>query len=543
MTSELAFFSADGQIGRGMKGPAEFETGADLLAFMDRLGISRALAWSVEARDGPPMKGNRRLLAEIDSLGARGKRLVASFVVGPSMLREAKAVDELAEALGTGQVKALRVMCRSLSHKMRHVEPLIRQVAQHRPVVFVDIRELSDDGDLLAFAEALPQTPIVCMHAMWPQFFGVFNLLDLLRRRPNILVGTAWMHMRGIIESVAKEFGPDRLVFSAGPPAHNAAAQGALLRADISQDVREAVAHRNLDGLLGLPPTPPLAAPRINSLWETFRQGRPLSVDIIDAHGHLTPPETPPCSAAGAEGDLDKAVRDMDRLGIRTLIAAGGQALHGDAVEGNRLFEKAGAAYGDRIHGYVGFNPYYEKALTPLLDDFFSRPFFVGFKFLCYYWGVAVTDRRFRPAYEYAQRHRLPILLHTWDDPFDTPALLKDIAKDYPDAAFLLGHSGGGTPGRLEAHELAAQRPNVYLEFCGSFCTPIPWEETLKLVEASRVIFGTDAMGHDMAWELARLLSLNVPEETLVPILGANMRRVLARADVPGAAALRSPGK
>ena len=173
------------------------------------------------------------------------------------------------------------------------------------------------------------------------------------------------------------------------------------------------------------------------------------------------------------------------------------------------------------------------------MEEFFSTPFFVGIKFLCYYWQVPVTDPRLRPAYEYAQRRRLPILLHTWDDPYDTPAMLKDIAKQYPDATFLLGHSGGGNAGRREAHELAAANPNVYLEWCGSFCSSIPWETTLKAVDPARVIFGTDAMGHDMAWELARFLSLDVPQDVLVPILGTNMRRVLARADVPGADAFR----
>jgi predicted TIM-barrel fold metal-dependent hydrolase len=215
--------------------------------------------------------------------------------------------------------------------------------------------------------------------------------------------------------------------------------------------------------------------------------------------------------------------------------------LHGEPVEGNRLFQKHAAKHGDRIRGYVGFNPYYEKALTERLDEFFSQPFFVGIKFLCFYWQVPVTDARFRPALEYAQRRRLPILLHTWDDPYDSPAMLNDIVREYPDAAFLLGHSGGGNAGRLEAHELAAANANVYLEWCGSFCSSIPWETTLKVVDPSRVIFGTDAMGHDMAWELARFLSLDVPQETLLPILGDNMRRILARATVPGADAFRKP--
>jgi hypothetical protein len=36
-------------------------------------------------------------------------------------------------------------------------------------------------------------------------------------------------------------------------------------------------------------------------------------------------------------------------------------------------------------------------------------------------------------------------------------------------------------------------------------------------------------MAHDFDWELGRLLSLDVPDSKLIPILGQNMQRVLAR--------------
>jgi hypothetical protein len=39
---------------------------------------------------------------------------------------------------------------------------------------------------------------------------------------------------------------------------------------------------------------------------------------------------------------------------------------------------------------------------------------------------------------------------------------------------------------------------------------------------------GTDAMAHEINWELARLLSLDVSDKVLIPILGGNMRRILA---------------
>jgi len=127
----------------------------------------------------------------------------------------------------------------------------------------------------------------------------------------------------------------------------------------------------------------------------------------------------------------------------------------------------------------------------------------------------------------YANRHRLPILNHTWGK--DDISSLKDVVKKYPQAHFLLGHSGGNAEGRREAESLAQGNPNVYLEWCGSFCTPAIWEQTLQRVNPRQVVFGTDAMAHDIYWELGRLLSLDVPDKTLIPILGQNMRRIMAR--------------
>lgn len=73
--------------------------------------------------------------------------------------------------------------------------------------------------------------------------------------------------------------------------------------------------------------------------------------------------------------------------------------------------------------------------------------------------------------------------------------LLK-LSRKYSNAIFLLGHSGGGTPGRLEAIELAQSNDNVYLEFCGSFTTPELFESAIAQVGIEKVIYGSDTSGH-----------------------------------------------
>jgi predicted TIM-barrel fold metal-dependent hydrolase len=217
----------------------------------------------------------------------------------------------------------------------------------------------------------------------------------------------------------------------------------------------------------------------------------------------------------------------MDRVGIQTAIVSGLEALFGDPVAGNLALEKALRPHGDRFLGYVAFNPWYAEDLENALEDFFSGSLFVGFKLLCDYWRVPVTDPRFETVWAYADRHCLPILLHTWQGPYNSPSMLKEIVKTFPQAKFLMGHSGGGDVGRREAEELAIANPNVYLEWCGSFTSNTPFEDTIQRVGNKQIIFGTDAAAHSPAWEIGRLLSLDVPDETLLPILGSNMREIL----------------
>ena len=164
---------------------------------------------------------------------------------------------------------------------------------------------------------------------------------------------------------------------------------------------------------------------------------------------------------------LGRALKDMDAIGIKTMLVSGLQALMGGPVEGNDLIESLLKPHADRFQGYVTYNPNYGSELIPQLDRYFKGPVFAGFKTLCDYWSTPITDPRFKPMWEYASRHRLPVLNHTWEGACNSPSQFKDIAAKYPNVPLLLGHSGGGNRGRTEAVELSRTNKYVYLEWCG----------------------------------------------------------------------------
>ncbi len=533
MSQRPTWFDANGQVGCGRRETPEFRTPLERLPHMDRLGIDRSLVWSTQARDHHASVGNRRLLAELDALPpAQRRRFEPSLLISPVMLYERGAAEELVEQVRARNIRALRAFPAAQQYRLPHLEELLERLRLLKPVLFVNIPDQSSEQELLDLADRFKQMPIVCMCGMWPQIFN-WSLLHVLARRTNVLLDNSWHHTAGTVERIVAEYGSGRMVFATGNKSHNGAAMAHVLGADISDAQRHDIAHGNLERLLGLSPTSAADAcrrpPSRNEYWQKVLDGGKLGLKILDAHGHVGASGIWPMLDQESPRQIDSALRAMDRAGIQTIIVSETEALYSAPVAGNLNLERKAAATDGRVLGYFAFNPIYADRLAPMLDECFSRKFFVGIKFLCDYWNVKVTDPRLEPAMAFANKRRLPILVHTWDGPCDSPAMLADIVGRFPDATFLLGHSGGGDAGRREAVELAKANPNVYLEWCGSFCSGISWEWTIEQVGNGRVVFGTDAFGHDLSWELGRFLSLDLPEKTLRPILGENMRKILAR--------------
>jgi len=521
-------FDANASFGKPATGGAEFPTLTDRLAHMDRLGIHRALVWNSESRQNNALVSNQRLLDEIARTpGAKG-RLIPALTVSGLIPYEKDGMATLLRQMREGQTRALRFTMVFGRLTLCQTEPVIRAVQKLRPFIVMHNGDAGTE-DLLEFTRIFPKVPVILSSIIWGQ---AIHVLDLMRRRKNILMETSWLHTWEALRVPVRHFGAERVIFGTGYKSHYGAAIAALARADISDAERLLIAHGNLDRLTGLKTTPALlpgssSRKGPNSFWGRCLSGRPLGVDVVDAHAHLGPSAGYVLEYGDEARQIKEGLRTMDALGIRTMIASGMHALMSGPVEGNDRLEAIAGKHTGRFNGYVAFNPHYGKELVASFDRYFSGKFFVGFKVLAGYWNVKVTDKRFDPMWAYANRHRLPVLIHTWGGVHDSPAMLTDIVRRHPHASFLLGHSGGGDDGRAEAETLAAKYRNVYLEWCGTFCSTVLWEETLKKISPNQVVFGTDAMAHGIDWELGRLLSVDVPDSVIAPILGANMRRIL----------------
>jgi predicted TIM-barrel fold metal-dependent hydrolase len=451
---------------------------------MDYLGVDRSLVWHLQARDLNPTWGNRALLQEIDVDPEGAQRLIPAMVVTPASLFERGALDALVDVFEAGRSRGLRMFPRRSRFPVGQIERCLQAIAHFRPAVFVDVQDSMDHGaigELAGLARALPEVQFVCTQFMWGD---VGDMLDVLWRCPNVSVDTSWLHTRGGIELFVEQFGAERVLFGLGPRCHYGAAIAALNHAQISDGERRKIAHENAARLLGIAcGTQPLCNdhPALSGkpLWLTCRDGRPVTqTRIVDAHSH-TGPHTRGwyLPDIDIEENIRNLVAQMDRIGVDRMLIIPEHALFGEPVVGNRYIEEKLAGFRDRLSGYLVYNPFYEDTLRPVLEEFLAGDFFVGFKILPSYWQIGLADPRYAPVWETADRYRAPILIHTWSCPYASPHLLSDIVGRYPGASFLLGHSGGGGD-RSAAEDLAVAHDNVYLEFCGSFTSPVPWEET-----------------------------------------------------------------
>ena len=532
--NNISLFNVNAIIGQGAYEKPQFPDINSLIAHMDYLGIDRSLVSHIEARDLNPTWGNSRLLKEI-SESKYAQRLIPVFAISPSCYYETGALKFIKKSLRTNKVRAFCIHPEVARFPIYQLERILMELADWKPVLLWNCRNatINDFKEICYLAEIFPQISFIMTQRMWPGFGGI---IDAMWRQKNIYTDTSLIHMRNTVKILVDEFGANRVIFGIGDKSHYGASIAALVHYEITNQQRELIAHRNIERLLGLKAINKklYSAPEILSqkpLWQTIRSGKPIKeINIIDAHAHVGPTHRGWYVRDIKLPDyINGMLHQMNKLGVKYMVVSGETALFGNPVEGNIIVERNLINKKNRFLGYLVYNPLYGREMNSKLDSFFKSGFFIGFKILPIYWQISVTDKGFTPVWEYANKYNLPVLSHTWDDLCDSPALFKNIVRKYKNVNFILGHSGGGTKGRIEAEELTVKNSNVFMEFCGSFCTPRPFEESISRVGISKIIFGSDGGAHDQAWELGRYLSMPLPDQKLIPGLGTNFISILKK--------------
>lgn len=532
----MIYVNSNGMYGNGAYEKPEYKTVYDLVQEMDRLGIWASVTAHAEGRDLSPLYGNRKLMEDIKKCDFQN-RIIPSFAISPAMLYAPEEFEYMLSHLKSYEVSFVSVYPKTNRHGIREIERVLSRISPYSPVVLINAEEMQkgDYTELSTLANRYSKLHFIIQNVMWWDFSAT---ADLMWRCKNIYIDTARLHFRGAICSLVKALGKGRTVFGLGSISNGGASIASLTYAELDDIEKKKIAGLNILSLMNnqekaaeiiLSAVEP--KPKVNnSYWEPFIQGNGIQDTlVIDAHTHIGP------MARGwympnADIDLQLAdlEADMQKFSIDLMVSAPEPGLFGNPLKGSMLIEKKVKNRGNRFKGYLPFNPHYEDILTvENIGKLLNNKYFIGFKVLPEYWRIGIDNPVYNPVWAYADKHRLPILIHTWENTEGTPEMIEPLAKKYSNAIFILGHSGGTTKGREQAIKAANRYNNIYLEFCGSFTAKQRWEDTVKRVDSNRVLFGTDTYPHDIAWELGRLLSCDIDDDTLRLILGENMKQVL----------------
>jgi len=224
---------------------------------------------------------------------------------------------------------------------------------------------------------------------------------------------------------------------------------------------------------------------------------------------------------ARAGVELDLAVRYDDYRAaaaepVRTIVF-GGKARHSGLWVDDQYVADYVAAHPDVLIGFLSLDPTqpgWEDELQIGHQELRLR----GIKLMPMYGGYRPDDSRLDPLWRYAQRHRLPVLLHTGatflsQAPLECtlPRHLDPVAARFPEVPIIMAHLGHPYEG--ECVVTARKHPHVYADISALHYRPFQLYHSLMLIQEygiwDKILFGTDYPFTNVDATLAGLRSLN----------------------------------
>ncbi len=253
--------------------------------------------------------------------------------------------------------------------------------------------------------------------------------------------------------------------------------------------------------------------------WQT---GKAADCPVIDAHAHMGVWR----SIFFPHASPEQRARSMDRAGVRTVVLSHHAGLSSPDVM-NRASVEAARAHRDRFRAYCVFHPAYPEAAAAELAAYDScADVYVGLKLHGDMHGVPYSDPRYAPAWEFADRRELPVLVHSWaGSPQNGTPVMRTVAERYPRVKLILGHSLHNS--WSDAIAMARDFPRVYLDLCAVL------DERTGVLErfvgeagSERVLFGTDIPWFDFHYYIAGVVAADIPEPAMRNILSLNARKL-----------------
>ena len=226
---------------------------------------------------------------------------------------------------------------------------------------------------------------------------------------------------------------------------------------------------------------------------------------IVDCHVHLNNYHEDTTESLDARlAELNRAMR-INRVDIAVILTSY------KVTPGRPSTIKVLEAVREQSHLYVVAGLNYEQFVPAELDDLephVGGGKLRGLKLYPGYQPFYPSDPKWEPAYAFAARHKLPVMIHSGDtyDPrgkvkYAHPLHIDDVAVDHPDVDFVICHLGN--PWIRDCMEVVYKNANVYTDLSGfvlgnftdrfeTYMSRQVQDMLLYGVEPENVLFGTD---------------------------------------------------
>jgi hypothetical protein len=243
---------------------------------------------------------------------------------------------------------------------------------------------------------------------------------------------------------------------------------------------------------------------------------------IVDGHTHFFR------RFAGMQG-LSPAefVEGLRALGIDKALVFTLEGFFGEPQSANDELADLVKRYPEALKAFCTVNPRHGQAAIEELKRCVLDLGMVGLKLHNWLQAVSAVDPCMFPLIEEAARLEVPVVFHDGTPPYCTTLQVAYLAKLYPEATIILGHSGLNDFWR-QAIKAALRYDNIYLLPCGAPVQGIA--EMVETVGVDRLIWGSDfPFGGPGAVVYARhkIECLEIPDSDKQRILGENIMRLI----------------
>jgi predicted TIM-barrel fold metal-dependent hydrolase len=201
---------------------------------------------------------------------------------------------------------------------------------------------------------------------------------------------------------------------------------------------------------------------------------------MIDTHIHCVPPNLPGVGSLAPElrdtpAGVARLLRDeMQAAGVRAALAMGSAGGGDDDPLGvARTLEIAALVPGLFAIGIADPRRTDPEHLRRVEQQLADRRV-IALKCYLGYLHYSPSDPGYRPYFEIAARHKLPVVCHTGDTyspnaklKYAHPLGVDEVAVDHPDVRFILAHVGN--PWMTDAAEVIYKNMNVWADLSGLF--------------------------------------------------------------------------